>query len=376
MKFLRGKGGNRLRVILLVLALGGFVVSQTSAIKRQWETSSHNNQTTSLVNATVEVRQASAAHCARCHSDQGFRTWLPQLLKGDPGNIKGPDGKDADVAYLTSLGLTKDKALPVTCSTCHDENEDLRVMNDTPLLPSGFAVSAVGEGALCMTCHNTRNGRVNWSAEDPGRYTGPHASSQGDVIVGKNVFFLNDTEDRISPHAAFTGGACATCHMSLTQESHTFKPPKEVCTNCHGPNMNKEFVEQPTKYLLGQVKAAVQSKVLAAAEKVAVVRAYDAATSKYTDNFALDGRTIQSLVDIGTTGGQIALKVKLTDGREVTSPLAEFREAPGGKQVYATANPIVRASWNYLMIKSDGSYGAHNPRFSRDVLLTTISALR
>lgn len=366
--------------VIAVLALGGVaVLSQGQLVRRQWETSRHNNVQTSLTNATVETRQAGAAHCARCHSDQGFQAWLKQLAKGDPGNIKGPDGKDATVEYLTSLGLTKEKAQPVTCTTCHDEDGDLRVINDTFMLPSGFAATGVGEGALCMTCHNTRNGRVTWNVEDKKSFGGPHHSSQADLILGKNFFFINDTGDNTSPHASFTGGSCTTCHMSLNEdESHTFAAPKNACAECHGPKITPDSVQRPTRHLMNLVRAGVQTKILAIKDQVKVIRFYDAQAGRYTDNYALDGKTIQSVTDIDTAGGQIIIKFKTTDGRELISPLGEFRDgpAPAGKQLISTADPVVRAAWNFLMIKFDGSLGVHNPSFVRNTLLTTANALK
>lgn len=217
------------RALLALLALGLMVaLSNKEAIQKEWEQSAHNNGVMgakTLSVATVEARAEGAAHCARCHSEQGFIAWLDQLKKGNPGNLVGPDGKPATVDYLKSLGLTRDQVKPVTCKACHDEDGDLRLANDTPMLPSGFKATAVGNAALCITCHNTRNGRITWNAEDPGRYTYPHASSQGDVILGKNAFFVDDTREWPNPHAFFTGNACSTCHMSLAgtgeYSSHT-----------------------------------------------------------------------------------------------------------------------------------------------------------
>jgi cytochrome c553 len=344
-----------------------------------WAGSAHNNINTTLKEATVEQRQATAAHCGRCHSDQGFRAWLPQLQRGDFGNIKGPDGQAATVEHLKSLGLTKDAAKPVTCTSCHTENGGLRIKDSTPMLPSGFAVTAVGDGALCMTCHNTRNGRIQWDTSDPKRYTGPHEAAQADMIVAKNFFFINDTGDRTSPHAKFTNGSCTTCHMSLNESefSHSVKPPAQFCQSCHGKDMNKEFVGRPTRYLLGQVRAAMLKKIIESATNLKVLKAFDAPTDKDAD-LVLNGRTITGLENVTTVHGQLALVVKLSDGSEVTSLISEFREAPApdGKQIFPTAHLIVRAAWNYMMIVYDGSNGVHNPSFSREALLATITALR
>lgn len=364
-----------LSLLGLVLLAGGLQAAFLGPTE-EWEKSKHNNKATTLVHATVEARGAGAAHCARCHSEQGFRAWLPQLLQGNVGNITKPDGSAADVPFLQGLGLTQAQAQPITCTACHGEGFALRVQNSTPLLPAGFAATAVGKGALCMTCHNTRNGRITWNAEDPKRYTSPHQAAEADVIMGKNSFFLDDTGERAAAHAVFVRDACVSCHMTLTKEPHTFKPSDNTCTNCHGPAMVKEFVQQSTDELLKRVKAAIEKRVLAVKEKITTVRAYDPAKGTFTPNVAVDGKQIVG-IDITSAGGQITFILKLADGKEVYSQLGDIKDAPGdpGKVIFATADPIVRAAWNYLLIKYDGTRGVHNPTFTRDVLLATLKAL-
>ena len=47
-----------------------------------------------------------------------------------------------------------------------------------------------------------------------------------------------------------------------------------------------------------------------------------------------------------------------------------------GKPVFATSDTIIRAGWNFFLIEGDDSFGVHNPRFARTVLLTTLDALK
>lgn len=46
------------------------------------------------------------------------------------------------------------------------------------------------------------------------------------------------------------------------------------------------------------------------------------------------------------------------------------------RPVFATSDPLVRAGWNYWLIEGDDSFGVHNPRFTRAVLLATLDALK
>jgi cytochrome c553 len=362
-------------VLVISFFFPGFTAAQNPSA--EWQKSKHAIKELAVHEATWEGRQANAAHCGRCHSEQGFKAWLPQLLKGDPGLIKKPDGSAADEAFIKSIGLTKDQVKPTTCATCHSQGSALRIQNNIPLLPNGLAISAVGKGALCMSCHNTRNGRIAWDSPDPKRYTGPHEAAQTDVIMGKNVFFYNDTGDTASPHAVFTGDSCVTCHKQLGKGKggHTFKPGE--CSDCHGVKFKETFVQNGTVLLLKQLEKAIEKKALTAKEKIACVTSWDPKTDKDTPNTAIDGRQIKAVeIPIGIHG-QIALKFILQDGKGVYSQIGNIKEACGdqGKPVFATSDPLVRALWNYLLFEYDGSKGVHNPTFTRNVLNTTINTI-
>jgi len=365
----------KLWLVLLVVTLVGLVAAAAGPFE-EWQKSKHANRQTAIDEATVESRGTTAAHCGRCHSQQGFVAWLPQLNAGNPGNITKPDGSAADVAYLTELGLTVEKVQPITCTACHrEDNFQLRVQNDTALLPSGFAAQGVGKGALCMTCHNTRNGRKTWNATELSSLSGPHEAAQADVIMGKNSYFFDDTADNPSPHAVFIGDACVTCHLKLGEEGHAFEVSESVCTNCHGPAMTAERVQEPTEHLLNQLLDQIALKALEVKEKIATVTAWDPATDAEAPNTAIDGTKIIDIEEILTIHGQMSFKFKLEDGSAVYSQIRNIKDAQG-QVVYALSDPIARAAWNYLLIKYDGSFGVHYPSFARDVLLTTTNALR
>jgi len=360
-------------VLALSFVFAGFAASQNPSA--DWQKSKHANKHLAQDEATWEGRKEDTAHCARCHSEQGFRAWLPQLLKGDPGLFKKPDGSKADEAYIKSLGLTKDQVKPIVCTTCHTTPPTLRVQDNIPMLPNGVTVRAVGKGALCMACHNTRNGRVAWDTADPKRYVQPHEAAQTDVILGKNVFFYNDTGDTASPHALFTGNSCVACHKHLGTGGHTFKAGE--CGACHGEKLKEAFVQTGTAELLKQLSVAIQGRVMAGKDKIACVTAWDSKTDKDTPNVAIDGTQIKAVEIPPGIHGQISLKFILQDGKEVYSQMGNIKDACGdqGKPVFATSDPVVRALWNYLLFTYDGSKGVHNPRFARNVLNATINAI-
>jgi hypothetical protein len=288
--------------------------------------------------------------------------------------IAQPDGSPATVPFLASLGLTKFSVRPQTCTTCHNDDYSLRVRGDTAVLPAGFQARAVGAGALCMTCHNTRNGRITWNAQDAGRYTAPHVAAQADVIMGKNVFFVDYGENFVSPHAAFTGNSCVTCHLKLNPAGHAFTAQKTVCANCHGSNFKAEFVQEPIEKLIEDLGKAVAFRVVQAKARIATIGSWNPQTDQTAANFAVNGSTITA-AELTEIHGQIGLKLTLPGGRELYSQLGEVKDAAGAP-VFATRDVVVRAAWNYFLFHSDGSEGVHNPRFARTVLGATLEALK
>jgi mono/diheme cytochrome c family protein len=361
-----------LLMFLFCFVLVGIAAAQGP--EAEWRKSKHANKELAQ-EGTWANRKEAAGHCGRCHTEQGFRAWVPQLLKGDPTFIKKPDGKPVDEAFLNSLGMTKDKVNPINCDTCHT-SAGLRVQNDVPMLPNGIPLKAVGKGALCMACHNTRNGRIAWDSPDPRiKYTQPHEAAQADVIMGKNVYFYNDTGDTASPHAVFTGDSCVTCHYSLSKGGHAFKAGE--CDACHGEKMKESFVQKGAEDLLKQLGALIQKKVMASKDKIACVTSWDEKTDKDTPNTPINGSQIKAVEIPMGIHGQISLTFVMQDGKKVMSQLGNVKDACGdkGKPVFATTDPVVRALWNYLLFWYDGSKGVHNPRFTRNVLIATIDAM-
>jgi predicted CXXCH cytochrome family protein len=74
--------------------------------------------------------------------------------------------------------VSQNNIQPQTCVSCHDphatavdpatggDEHQLRFWDSTPLLPGGFAGVGMGAGAVCITCHNSRNGAYNLSLTD------------------------------------------------------------------------------------------------------------------------------------------------------------------------------------------------------------------
>lgn len=365
-------------VVVLILAFGsGMLIAIGAAdIRTQWLSSKHANRELARDEATVETRGVTAAHCGRCHAEQGFVAWLPQLRAGNIGLITMPGGQPATRQFLLNLGLTKFSVRPITCNACHTNTEEgaTRISGSTPLLPAGFAAQGIGKGALCATCHNTRNGKQVWDNPDPRRYTAPHVAAQADVLMGQNGFLLSPLEARVSPHAIGVKDACVTCHMTLSENSHTFRASKGVCVNCHGAKFNADNVQEKIEELLASVREAMVARVLANKDRIATIRSWDPKTDTYTDNFAVDPAQIVN-AEPTEIHGQQGWKFLLTNKTALYSQMGDIKDA-SGKPVFPTSDILVRAGWNYYLIHSDGSEGVHNPRFARDLLIRSLEAVK
>ncbi len=375
---------------------------------QQWQQSGHGNFELAEDDATVDARAASAAHCGRCHAGQGFLAWLKQ---GDlTKQIQGAKG-NATVDELRAMGLTKEAVQPVACAVCHDphysgepgeENRNqVRIMGDTSLLPAGFEARTVGQGALCITCHNSRNGPHN-DANAPTSYSAPHTASQGDVLIGENAYFV---PRKRSSHA-FIKDTCATCHMELTPPpaelsyessgtNHSFKATLDLCAECHSDRLDseaftlsheghmEELARNIGEYLRTKLPEQVTLKSYGTHEFSG--KSYDIKSG----NFTVNREDILEIEPVEARGQGFIFKFT----NPVDVPYSPANESPhtiavtevvvqlgditndGTTPLIPFTDALVKAGWNYFLIEGDGSASIHNPTWVSEVIDATIEAL-
>ena len=327
--------------------------------------------------------------------------------------IQGAEG-DATVEELTAMGLTEDAVHPQTCTTCHDPHKQgttsgepntatVRISGDTKMLPAGFKATGVGHGALCISCHNTRNGAHNDTVGDPTSFSAPHVAAQGDVLMGQNAYFV--TAGQRGAHS-YINNTCTNCHMvatpppallsyNQTGTNHSFTADMSICGNCHG-DFDGGTLQAATSASLADLAAAIAAaaeEVLSGTETIHV-RAYDAATDLYSSAAAADANVVLDLtanplthVEVTEGHGQGELHLTLTspisiawsDGTSTTTDsfgvqLQSFYADDGlgaqGVQVFSLTGNMVRAVWNLLLLEGDGSLGVHNGVHSVNLLDT------
>ena len=207
---------------------------------QEWRESGHGDFETAIGEGLGSGGVGANANCAGCHSGQGFPYLLGQLQSGNPL-------RTLNAASLAALSfLRADNVQPITCVTCHTPHDAGKqpglvgnVVNlrgdfqsggafdgNTPLLPAGFQANGVGRGALCITCHNSRNGGSGTTVGlhedgDPifgtfTSYASPHEAAQGDVLMGRNAYFFGSGQIGQRSKHSLLADACVTCHLEKT----------------------------------------------------------------------------------------------------------------------------------------------------------------
>lgn len=329
---------------------------------QEWQLAGHANYDTAVGEGFSGTPPVIRSSCAGCHTGQGFLQWVNQLKAGNAS-------RTLTAASLANLaGMTPNNVQPQTCATCHDPHDagtvsslgtdaKLRVSGDTPLLPGGFRAIGVGKGALCITCHNSRNGEgggapagtVNLHEDGNAffgtltSYSAPHEACQGDVLMGRNAYFVQGVR---SAHSNIPN-TCTACHMESvapppelgypTATNHTFEANLTICSKCHG-SFDGAGLQSAVAAELAALKASIEA---------AVARVY------------YPGQT-----------------VVYASGRSPTLAIGAAAPVAFGTAVPTAANPVntnifAKANWNYSLIEQDFSKGVHNPSFAHEVLFAT-----
>ena len=374
----------------------------------------HSNLQLTLDEATVEGRGDTAGHCGRCHSAQGFKQYIKQLQDTSLTQAEriAPLIKPATYTgtmsqWLSSLGLTRENVDNPGCPTCHEPHGlTLRLEGSTPLLPAGFAVSEAGKGAVCMSCHNTRNG-LHDDQHAPTSTSAPHTPSQTDVLAGKNAYFVS-TSYALSRHAA-AQDTCATCHVaepvsglsilppnySFGGTNHTFMVNSSICKSCHSADVTGEALQAEVDQGLADItrsaaRVLVENYLRPIVNPGFVVTAYDEASDRYSAPVTITALpAVSSSVSFALEiHGQESACMTLPAPIQVTwtgdpSPsnitnlcfqMSSLKQLDGSAVVPANST-LIKALWNYYLVKGDGSRGIHNPTFVFQILTNTQAAL-
>jgi len=389
---------------------------------QQWQLSNHADY------ELAAERGAEDGNCARCHSGNGFVAW--DDLNFDPN-------QEVDVTW------DADTVVPQTCAACHnphdtgstsggpDTNARVRVNGftggtcggtdenpercDTYELLAGFVAPAVGRGATCMTCHNSRNGLRNdatWaSLSDSQKDDTPHHGVQADLIMGQNMYFMN-SDDLVRGKHSLIPDTCATCHMEKTLPpeifsynrggtNHTFAADPNICSQCHGDNsVSADNIDTIVSSYMDDLTAALGDawmRLMAANYPVTIGGACGTAdVNNKGKNGVNNPITNVEWVYAGfrgirlnvTVGGNTCSNLdpasilvgKTFNNTDKNTTLKDLSLQPGNDVLW-------KAMWNYGLIYEDETInagdppphtarGVHNPDFSIKGLTRAITAVK
>lgn len=282
--------------------------------------SQYNNS----VHAAGKNINQTGASCAQCHTSMGFRNFLA-------------DGSTPAITNPT----------PINCRTCHPIHEsysldDYSLRTNTAVnLIVGNAQYNYGNSNLCANCHQARSvspypveGGANVTITNA-RY-GPHYGPQSNMLAGKGPYPIPGSMPYLnSAHTNLVTDGCVTCHMSPATANWA-----------GGHQMN-----------------------------VAYTTPAGASAYQYTGCLASGCHTttaeVTALINPNRTeiaGLITTLKEKLQDKGLLNAQ--ELVPTPKTMTQMEAA-----AIMNYKFVYGDHSYGAHNYRFTKALLVNTIESL-
>ncbi len=280
--------------------------TRIAAIAGQWANSTH---------ATGGNFERNSSSCSRCHTSEGFVSYL------DTGEGGSPENPSA-----------------IGCFTCHEPhtnyNFDLRATDPVELMLGGTFDQ--GDGNLCANCHQGRtpspeipeSGTITITSSRFGVHHGPQAN----ILMGSGAYVFTGASYG-SSHGPNVSNGCPTCHMAspygVQAGGHTWDliylyhggdtDLVEGCniSECHNGNVD-DFEH-------GDVQADIQALLLTLSDIL--------------------------INDVGI--------------------MNDSEQSIEGDWPVAAAGAFL----NYKMILEDRSLGIHNPAYVEDVLDASIAAV-
>jgi hypothetical protein len=190
-----------------------------------WASSGHANaEAEAFRHWDEDDPQEVPVACAKCHSTPGYLDFV------------GADGTAAGTVDNPSpIGTT------VECVACHN---DVTLVMDSVVMPSGVEITGLGREARCMQCHQGRQSTVsvNESIAEAGltdedtiseelgfaniHYYAAAASKYGTVAKGGYEYEGKSYDANFAHVEAFD--TCVECH-----DVHTLELQVEACSECH-----------------------------------------------------------------------------------------------------------------------------------------------
>jgi hypothetical protein len=344
---------------------------------------------TNLISVSMGV-----GSCAQCHDSRTTHAlatawntkateWYNSGHARAPRTPSGP-GREACVRCHTARGFATFTATgnqiisntvyeAITCAACHDPHSATNVhqlrATEIYTLPEGTTVTNVGKGALCMTCHHSRNGsatnniakyQLNQPTWAGGVGFGPHDSTAGDMVEGVNAITYGKAIPSGS-HNAVIPDVCVGCHMQPVATSH----PAFGKAGGHTYSMTYNVVDTGVTNTLDLVDTCVKCH--------GPIEGFNFARKDYDGDGVIDGvqTEVQHLLD--NLSRLLPNSTYRADGNYVADGLVKVIDRNTVKTNWPTK--FLNGAWNHMFVNVEGSRGVHNAPYAVGVLKASIADL-
>jgi len=296
----------------------------------EWSNSVHSKPVFEGRAVADSLRFRTANDCNRCHDGE---TYI-QYTKNTIGPVNS-SAADQEV---------------ISCSSCHDPHGNTNEYSlrnpstNSDTLGSGHTYSSLGTGRICVDCHKSRRRASDYVLTRVTSSTwGPHSSTQGDVLMGKNAAswgtpFVSGSHKNIS-------GGCVGCHMSQTTDTGTVTRDK-----VGGHSMNLHYAA--TNY-----------------DHVSACTGCHPGVSSFDDFMSPEDYDGDNVIEPWQTEVKGVI-------RNLVLALPHTNDSTVSWQLIAADSNNVnkrKAYFNYQMINNDKSLGLHNPFYTIQVLFASIA---
>ena len=305
----------------------------------------------------------SSANCLPCHSADGF------IARGKANS----DGSYA-VTPVTNVTFA-----PISCQACHEPHGGTVPANNPHLIrslsavtmPDGTVVTNAGLGAVCLDCHQNRNGSAtNQLVKYPlgqntwfgGASFGAHDNPQGDMIEGLNANTYGQSIPS-SAHRYSVTNLCVGCHMQTVN----IGDPAFLLAGGHTMNMSYSVVTTNGGILVTNKVA----KVDVCVQCHGPIKSFDMVVQDYNGDGVTEGvqTEVQHMLDKLSTlmpnSTYVASGNYVADGL-VKSSLSFKTNWPA---------KFLKAGYNWQFVMRDSSLGVHNAPFAVGILKASIADL-